>query len=88
MDGVWVPEPIWTLWGKRKIFCSCRESKHNFLVDLFLASRNTESQVSLQNFSGFAEIFEGKETPRKHAITVSSFSIPMSPLDDSILNVF
>jgi hypothetical protein len=33
--------------GKRKIFCLCRESKHSSSVDLFVASRFTDSQASL-----------------------------------------
>jgi hypothetical protein len=30
-DG-WTPQLTWTLWGQKRIFCLCRESKPNFAV--------------------------------------------------------
>lgn len=72
--------------GKRKIFCLCRESKHNSSIDLFVASRYTDSQVKSAKFQGVCGNFEGEKRLRMHVITVPFSSITLLPMDDSIRN--
>jgi hypothetical protein len=71
--------------GKRKIFCLCRESKHNSSVDLFVASRYTDLHVSLQNFSGFVENLRREKAKNVYNSSPPS-STPLLALDDSIRN--